>query len=60
MASAATSRYQIQRGDTLAEIARRFGVSVQELMAWNGLSDSRIHEGTYLTVSPSRGGDGGS
>ncbi len=60
MASAATSRYQVQRGDTLAVIARRFGVSVRDLMAWNGLSNSRIHEGRYLTVSPSMGGDSGS
>ena len=60
MASAGTSRYQVQRGDTLAVIARRFGVSVRDLMGWNGLSNSRIHEGRYLTVSPSMAGDGGS
>ncbi|MDA1313594.1 MAG: LysM peptidoglycan-binding domain-containing protein [Acidobacteria bacterium] len=60
MASAGANRYQIQRGDTLAVIAKRFGVSVRDLMAWNGLNNSRIQEGRYLTVSPSRGGDGGS
>lgn len=46
-------RYRIRSGDTLATIADRFGVSVRELMAWNGLRNSRIRAGDYLTI---RGG----
>lgn len=60
LASAGESRYRIRRGDTLAVIAKRFGVSVRDLQRWNGLNSSRIHEGGYLTVSPASAGDGGS
>ena len=59
LASAGESRYRIRRGDTLAVIAKRFGVSVRDLQRWNGLRSSRIREGRYLTVSPASG-DGGS
>ncbi len=59
LASAGESRYRIRRGDTLAVIAKRFGVSVGDLRRWNGLRSSRIREGRYLTVSPASG-DGGS
>jgi membrane-bound lytic murein transglycosylase D len=58
VASAGESRYRIRRGDTLAVIAKRFGVSVGDLQRWNGLRSSRIREGRYLTVSPAAG-DGG-
>ena len=58
-ASSGGNRYRIRRGDTLAVIAKRFGVSVGDLQRWNGLRSSRIREGRYLTVSPA-GGDGGS
>ncbi|MYA79491.1 MAG: LysM peptidoglycan-binding domain-containing protein, partial [Acidobacteriia bacterium] len=53
------SRYRIRRGDTLAVIAKRFGVSVDDLKRWNGLRTTRIREGHYLTVSPgAKDGDG--
>ncbi len=45
-------QYRIRRGDTLEAIAHRFGVSVDDLKDWNGLSNSRIHEGNYLNVQP--------
>ena len=50
--SSPAGQYRIRRGDTLDAIARRFGVSVDDLKAWNGLDNSRIHEGHYLTVRP--------
>jgi LysM repeat protein len=50
--SSPAGQYRVRRGDTLDAIARRFGVSVDDLKAWNGLSNSRIHEGNYLTVQP--------
>jgi membrane-bound lytic murein transglycosylase D len=50
--SSPAGQYRIRRGDTLDSIARRFGISVDDLKAWNGLSNSRIHEGNYLTVQP--------
>jgi membrane-bound lytic murein transglycosylase D len=54
-----TGRYRIARGDTLGAIASRFGVSVRQLMAWNGLSNTRIRAGRYLNVGSSEGGGGG-
>lgn len=42
--------YRVRRGDTLDEIARRYGVSVSEIKAWNGLASSRIYAGQTLTV----------
>ena len=50
--STPAGRYRIRRGDTLEDIAKRFGVTVDQLRAWNGLRNSRIHEGNYLTVRP--------
>ena len=42
--------YRVRRGDTLAGIARRFGVSVRELMAVNGLRNSRVFVGQRLRI----------
>ena len=50
-----SGRYRIARGDTLGGIARRFGVSVSQLHAWNGLSNSRIRAGRYLIVNTNSG-----
>ena len=47
-----SQKYLISRGDTLGAIARRFGVSVQQLKQWNGLRTSRISVGKSLTVWP--------
>ncbi len=46
-------QYTVQPGDTLVGIARRFGVSTQQLMAANGLSASdarRLRPGQVLTI----------
>ena len=40
----------VQRGDTLVEIARRYGVSVGDLKKWNGLRSSMIRPGQELTI----------
>ena len=47
-----TGRYRIASGDTLGGIARRFGTTVSSLLAWNGLSSTRIRAGRYLIVKP--------
>ena len=55
-----STRYKIRRGDTLAVIARRLGVTVADLKTWNGLRSSRIRAGSYLVVHGSHGnGSGG-
>jgi membrane-bound lytic murein transglycosylase D len=42
--------HHIQPGDTLTSIAARYGATVRELQAWNGLSGSSIAAGTVLTI----------
>jgi LysM repeat protein len=42
--------YRIRRGDTLTTIARKFGVSVDELRRWNQIDSDRIVVGQSLTV----------
>lgn len=45
-------RYKIRRGDTLASVARRHGVTVNQLCQWNGLSrKSKLKIGQSLVVS---------
>jgi membrane-bound lytic murein transglycosylase D len=45
--------YRVRSGDTLSGIARRHGVTVQNLRAWNGISGSRIRIGDRLTIHQS-------
>ena len=53
-ASAATTgqtHYTTRRSDTLVTVADRFGVTVQQLRAWNHLSSNRIVPGRTLNVA---------
>lgn len=53
------STYRIRRGDTLAEIAQRFGVTVAQLARWNNISDpDRIYAGHTLRLHGGNGGGG--
>jgi len=46
--------YQVQRGETLTVIARRFGVSIDAIVAANHLADEdQVAEGQLLVVPPS-------
>jgi LysM repeat protein len=45
-----TIAYQVQSGDTLGRISSKYGVSVGDLMAWNGLSNHTIRPGQKLRV----------
>ncbi len=49
-AVAASDKYRVRKGDTLTEIAQRFGTSVRELMDTNNLRNSVIHAGQILLV----------
>ena len=42
--------YRVRSGDSLSEIAARFGVSVQEIQRANGLSTTRIRVGDMLRI----------
>lgn len=42
--------YRVQRGDTLIRIARRHGVTVNQIRQWNNISGSTIRIGQRLTI----------
>ncbi len=44
--------WRVQAGDMLGALAIRFGVTVDELRAWNGLEGDRILVGQELVVAP--------
>ncbi len=47
---AQAKRYQVVRGDTAFSISKRFGLSVDALMALNHLTDSGVKVGQWLSV----------
>lgn len=48
--------YTVRRGDTLASVARRHGVSTKQLAKWNGLSTrSHLRAGQRLTLQTKSG-----
>lgn len=47
-----TMYYKIKHGDTLAIIAKKFHVTVDQLQKWNGLKGTNIYAGKNLRVSP--------
>src|SRR5690606_33750820 len=45
--------YQVKQGDSLYEIARRFKVQVNDILAWNGMElQQLIRPGQSLTLYP--------
>lgn len=56
--SASIQNYKVKRGDTLWDIARRFGTTTSNLRNLNGLGrSSRIYPGQVLTVNASGSND---
>jgi peptidoglycan lytic transglycosylase D len=45
-----TTSYTVRRGDTLTDVARRFGTSIRHLMAKNQLGSHAIYAGQILVV----------
>jgi LysM repeat protein len=43
-------RYEVQRGDTLSGVARKYGVTVKELVDANHLTDSSLFPGQKLII----------
>jgi len=48
--AAVSDKYKVKKGDTLADIAQRFGISVRDLMDTNNLRNSMIRAGQILLV----------
>jgi membrane-bound lytic murein transglycosylase D len=50
--AASASRYhKVSRGENLTVIAKRYGVSIRQIRAWNSINGSRILPGQRLRVS---------
>jgi len=49
-APAVAAKYKVRNGDTLWEIAQKFGMSMRDLMAKNNLEKSAIYAGQILLV----------
>lgn len=45
------TRYKVRRGDNLASIANKHGVSSAQIKRWNGLKSNRLRAGQILAVS---------
>lgn len=43
-------RHKIRSGETLGSIARRYGVTVRQIMRWNNMRNTRIRAGRYLKI----------
>tara|TARA_B100000945_G_scaffold51063_2_gene36768 strand:- start:4777 stop:6054 length:1278 start_codon:yes stop_codon:yes gene_type:complete len=42
--------YEIQKGDVISEIAIRFGVTIQDVIKWNNLSNKNIYPGQVIQI----------
>ncbi len=49
------TRYVVERGDTLGEIAKAHGVTVEQLRSWNGIRGDLIEVDQVLLVYPNEG-----
>ncbi len=47
-------RYIVKRGDTLGEIARRFGVDWRQIKRWNNIKGTTIYRGQSLIIRPDK------
>lgn len=43
-------RHKIKKGETLGSIARKYRVTVKQIMKWNGMHNTNIREGRYLKI----------
>lgn len=57
--SSRTVTYTVVRGDTLSKIARKYGVTVDQIKKWNSLKGTNLRIGQKLKIQ-TRGGGGSS
>lgn len=43
-------KYKVRRGDTIGELAQKFGVTQAEIRRWNGLSSNRLIAGKFIKI----------
>lgn len=48
--------HKVQSGETLAQIASRYGVSMSDIRKWNGLKSNKIGIGRNLVIHANNGG----
>lgn len=53
--AAVQTRYRAKKGDTLASVAKRHGVTVAQIKSWNHLKSSRLAAGQRLVVKADAG-----
>ena len=51
VAATPITTYRVKRGDNLSIIARRFGVSVENIKRWNSLNNNLIYPGQDLSIN---------
>jgi len=51
VAQAQERQHTVKAGDTLSRIAKKYGVTIDQLRAWNQLKNDNLREGAVLTVS---------
>jgi len=44
-------KYEVQKGDNLGNIAKKFGSSIADLKSWNNLHSNSLAVGNFLTVA---------
>ena len=54
-ADAGPMSYRVRRGDTLSKIARRFGVTVEDIRQWNDISSDHIIAGETIRIHADAG-----
>ena len=52
IAAPPSTLYRIRRGDTLSEIAERYGIPIADIRAWNDMSSNRLIAGRTLRLAP--------
>ena len=51
MAMGINGSHTVEKGETLYRLSRQYGVSVEDLKAWNNMTDNTIHVGQQVVVS---------
>ncbi len=51
MAMGSDGSHTVEKGETLYRLSKQYGVTVEDLKAWNNMTDNTIHVGQQLVVS---------